>query len=66
VLQEDIPRAEHLLVEAIEKGRVSNRAAAHRALGLLRQVQNRLPEAESEFETVISLNPNDARGYLHL
>jgi hypothetical protein len=66
VLQEDIPRAEHLLVEAIEKEGVSNRAAAHRALGILRQVQNRLPEAESEFETAISLNPNDARAYLHL
>ncbi len=66
VLQEDMPRAEHLLSEAVDKGGVSNRAAAHRALGLLRQIQNRLPEAESEFETAISLNPNDARTYLHL
>ena len=66
VLQEDMPRAEHLLSEAVDKGGVSNRAAAHLALGLLRQVQNRLPEAESEFETAISLNPNDARIYLHL
>jgi len=65
VLQEDMPRAEHLLSEAVDRG-VSNRAAAHLALGLLRQVQNRLPEAESEFETAISLNPNDARTYLHL
>src|SRR6266436_6424710 len=66
VLQEDMPRAEHLLSEAVDKGGVSNRAAAHLALGLLRQVQNSLPEAESEFETAISLNPNDARAYLHL
>ena len=66
VLQEDMPRAEHLLVEAIDKGGISNRAAAHFTLGLLRQTQNRLPEAESEFETVISLDPNDARTYLHL
>jgi adenylate cyclase len=66
VLQEDMPRAEHLLVEAIEKGGVSNRAAAHFALGVLRQMQNRLREAQSEFETAISLNPNDARTYLHL
>ena len=66
VLQEDMPRAEHLLSEAVDKGGVSNRAAAHLALGLLRQIQNRLPEAESEFETAISLNPNDARTYLHL
>jgi len=66
VLQEDIPRAEHLLVGAVDKGGVSNRAAAHLALGLLRQMQNRLPEAQSEFETAISLDPNDARTYLHL
>jgi len=66
VLQEDIPRAEQLLVEAIEKEGVSNRAAAHLALGFLRQVQNRLPEAESEFETAISLDPDNARTYLHL
>jgi len=66
VLQEDMPRAEYLLSEAVDQGGVSNRAAAHLALGLLRQVQNRLPEAESEFETAISLNPNDARTYLHL
>jgi tetratricopeptide (TPR) repeat protein len=29
-------------------------------------MQNRLPEAQSEFETAISLEPNDARTYLHL
>jgi tetratricopeptide (TPR) repeat protein len=66
VLQEDIPRAEHLLVGAVDNGGVSNRTAAHLALGLLRQMQNRLPEAQSEFETAISLDPNDARTYLHL
>ena len=66
VLQEDMPRAEHLLLEAIDKGGVSNRAAAHFTLGVLRQMQNRLPEAQSEFETAISLDPNNARTYLHL
>jgi len=66
VLQEDMPRAEQLLVGAIDQRGVSDRAAAHLALGLLRQMQNRLPEAESEFETAISLDPNDARTYLHL
>src|ERR1700741_1966880 len=35
-------------------------------LGVLRQMQFRLPEAHSEFETAISLDPNNARGYLHL
>jgi tetratricopeptide (TPR) repeat protein len=66
VLQEDMPRAEHLLLEAIDKGGVSNRAAAHFTLGVLRQMQNRLPEAQSEFEAAISLDPNNARTYLHL
>jgi len=66
VLQEGIPRAEHLLVGAVDNGGVSNRTAAHLALGLLRQMQNRLPEAQSEFETAILLDPNDARTYLHL
>jgi predicted negative regulator of RcsB-dependent stress response len=66
VLQEDMPRAEYLLVGAIDKGGISNRAAAHFALGVLRQMQTRLPEAQSEFETAISLDPNSARAYLHL
>jgi Tfp pilus assembly protein PilF len=65
VLQEDIPRAEKLLLEAIGKGGVSN-AGAHFTLGLLRQMQNRLPEAQGEFETAISLDPNNASTYLHL
>jgi tetratricopeptide (TPR) repeat protein len=66
VLQEDGPQAEHLLLEAVDQGAVSNRAAAHFTLGVLRQMQNRLPEANSEFETAISLDPNNARTYLHL
>jgi tetratricopeptide repeat protein len=66
VLQEDMPRAEHLLLETIDKGGISNRAAAHFTLGVLRQMQNRLPEAQSEFETAISLDPNNARTHLHL
>jgi tetratricopeptide (TPR) repeat protein len=65
VLQEDIPRAEHLLSEAVDGGG-SNRAAAHFTLGLLRQMQNRLPEARSEFKTASSLDANNARTYLHL
>jgi tetratricopeptide (TPR) repeat protein len=66
VLQEDMLGAEHLLLEAIDKGGVSNRAAAHFTLGVLRQMQTRLPEAQSEFETAISLDPDNARTYLHL
>jgi tetratricopeptide (TPR) repeat protein len=61
-----MPWAEHLLLEAIDKGGVSNRAAAHFTLGVLRWIQARWPEAQSEFETAISLDPNNARTYLHL
>jgi Tfp pilus assembly protein PilF len=66
VLQEDLPRAEDLLLAAIDKGSVSNRAAAHFTLGILRQMQTRLPAAQSEFETAISLDPRNARAYRHL
>jgi tetratricopeptide (TPR) repeat protein len=65
VLQEDMPRAEHLLLAAADGGN-SNRAAAHFTLGVLRQMQNRLSEARAEFETTISLDPRDDRAYLHL
>ena len=65
VLQEDMSRAEHLLSEAVNGG-VSNRAAAHFTLGLLRQMQNRLSEAQKEFETAIFLDANNPRTYLHL
>jgi Tfp pilus assembly protein PilF len=66
VLQEDLPRAENMLTEALNRGTVSNRAAAHFTLGVLRQMQNRLAEAQSEFETAVSLDPTNARAQLHL
>jgi Tfp pilus assembly protein PilF len=66
VLQEDLPRAENILAEALDKGTVSNRSAAHFTLGVLRQMQNRLPEAQSEFETAVALDPTNARAQLHL
>jgi adenylate cyclase len=65
-LQEDLPRAEQLLLEAVDKGGVENRAAAHFALGVLRQMRNQLPEARKEFGMTISLDPSDARAHLHL
>jgi tetratricopeptide (TPR) repeat protein len=65
-LQEDLPRAEHLLLEVIDNGSVSNRAAAHFTVGVLRRMQNRFPEAQAELETAISLDPNNARAHLHL
>jgi adenylate cyclase len=66
VLQEDMPQAEHLLANALERGSASSRAEAHFTLGVLRQMQNRLPEAQSEFETAITLDPDSARASLHL
>ena len=65
-LQEDLPRAEHLLLEVIDNGSVSNQAAAHFTVGVLRRMQNRFPEAQAELETAISLDPNNARAHLHL
>jgi tetratricopeptide (TPR) repeat protein len=65
VLQEDIPQAEQLLREALETSSVSNQAVAHFTLGILRQMQTRLPEAQKEFEIALSLDSDNARGYLH-
>jgi tetratricopeptide (TPR) repeat protein len=68
VLQEDPKRAEQLLAAVFDRGDVTKRhkAEAHFTLGLLRQMQNRLPEAQSEFEAALSIDPNNARAYLHL
>ena len=66
VLQEDLPRAENILAEAVDKGSVSDRSASRFTLGVLRQMQNRLPEAQKEFETAVSLDPTNARAQLHL
>jgi tetratricopeptide (TPR) repeat protein len=68
VLQEDPKRAEQLLAAVLDKGDVSKRhkAEAHFTLGVLRQMQNRLSEAQNEFEAAISLDPDNARAYLHL
>jgi len=66
VLQEDIPRAEQLLLEALDKGDGSHQAVVRFTLGVLRQMQTRLPEAQKEFETAISLDSTNARAYFHL
>jgi tetratricopeptide (TPR) repeat protein len=68
VLQEDPSRAEQLLAAVLDKGDDAKRhkAQAHFTLGVLRQMQNRLSEAQNEFEAAISLDPNNARAYLHL
>jgi class 3 adenylate cyclase len=66
VLQEDIPRAEQLLSEVLERGGISDQAAARFTLGVLRQMQIRLPDAKSEFETAIYLDPEYGPAYFHL
>ena len=68
VLQEDPKRAEQLLAAVLDKDDVPTRhkAEAHFTLGVLRQMQNRLSEAQSEFEAAMSLDPNNARTFLHL
>jgi adenylate cyclase len=62
--QQDTARAEGLLAEALEHD--ANRAAAHVAMGQLRRVQNRLSEAQIEFETTIALDRNDPIAYTQL
>jgi TolB-like protein/Tfp pilus assembly protein PilF len=63
-LQQDTARAEQLLGDALERD--ANRPAAHFAMGVLRQMQNRLPEAQAEYEAAIALDHNHAHAYLHL
>jgi tetratricopeptide (TPR) repeat protein len=66
VLQEDPKRAERLLIEVLDKGDTANRmSAAHFALGVVLQMQNRLPEAHREFGFSVALDPNNARAHLH-
>jgi adenylate cyclase len=63
-LQQDGARAEQLLREAFERD--PNSSAAHFAMGALRQMQNRLTEAQSEYETAIALDHNNARAFYQL
>jgi tetratricopeptide (TPR) repeat protein len=64
VLQEDLRRAEQLLVEVLDRGDTANRmAAAHFELGLVHQMQNRLAKAQREFRLSIALKPNNPRAH---
>lgn len=66
VLQENPKRAEELLKEVLKEGDTTTRmAAAHYELGLVYQIQNRLPEAKAEFMRNIALEPDNARAHLH-
>ena len=57
-VKQDEARDEQLLLEALERD--ANSSMAHRTMGLLRRVQNRLAEARVELETAIALDRNDA------
>jgi adenylate cyclase len=61
---QDGSRAEKLLLEALQGD--PNSSTAHYALGVLCRVQNRLPEAQIEFETAIALDRNNASAFQQL
>jgi len=63
-VQRDEAHAEQLLLDAL--GRDPNNAMAHFALGLVRRSQNRLAEAQIEFETATAIDRNHARAILQL
>jgi TolB-like protein/class 3 adenylate cyclase len=63
-VEEDLARAEQLLLEALEIG--SDNALAHLELGRIRRVQNRLFESKIEFETTVALDRNSVFGLRHL
>ena len=55
-VEQDLQRAEQLLVDAFAHG--ANDARAHSAMAALRRLQNRFPEALIEAEAAIALNPS--------
>jgi adenylate cyclase len=63
-VEQDKARAEQLLLEALERD--ANRPMAHYAMGMLRRVQNRLADAQIEFETAVGLDRNNARAFYQL
>jgi TolB-like protein/Tfp pilus assembly protein PilF len=54
--EQDEVRADRLLGEALDND--TNRQMAHAVRGQLRRLQNRVPEARTELETAIALDPN--------
>jgi adenylate cyclase len=62
--EQDEARTEQLLLEALERDQ--NCSMAHYAMGVLRRVQNRLVEAQIEFEAAITLDRNNARAHFQL
>jgi TolB-like protein/class 3 adenylate cyclase/Tfp pilus assembly protein PilF len=56
-VKQDEARAEQLLLEA--RGQDQNNSMAHYAMGRLRQMQNRMAEALTEFEAAVALDHNN-------
>ena len=62
--EEDTEQAERLLLDVLEDNTGS--ALAHSTMGMVRRFQNRLTESRFEFETAISLDPNDTYAHVQL
>jgi adenylate cyclase len=62
--EQDEARTEQLLLEALERDQ--NCSMAHFAMGVLRRVQNRLEEAQIEFDAALAPDRNNARAHLQL
>jgi TolB-like protein len=63
-VQQDMARAEQLLLEALDPD--PNHSTAHAAMGLLRRLQNRHSESRVELEIAISLDPNNSFAVRHM
>ena len=61
--EQDLARAEELLLEALERD--PNRSMAHYAMAMVRRSQGRLIESKMEFESAIALDRNNARAYFN-
>ena len=61
---EDTGRAERLLLDVLEQDTGSS--LAHSTMGMVRRFQNRLTESRFEFETAITLDPNDTYAHIQL
>ena len=62
--QQDLARAEQLLLEALERD--TDLSIAHSTMRVLRRAQNRLTESRIESERAVALDPNDSFAHIQL
>jgi adenylate cyclase len=62
--QADLDRADKLLTEALARNR--NYSRLHLELGMLRRQQGRIEESRAEYETTLSLDPNNATATMQM